>query len=80
MSTAPLVSQTEYLMEDMRPPLIVGARLVPFLIVGEPADRFYCPIHTPHVEFPTSIEQIWRGEIPSGAKCEDCGLSLVDLA
>jgi len=80
MSTAPLVSQTEYLMEDMRPPLIVGARLVPFLTVGEPRERFYCPIHTPPVEFPSSIERIWRGEIPVGASCETCNLALADLA
>ena len=62
-----------------KPPLVVGSEEQRFLITHERSPLFWCPIHTPPNEFPFVTRPIWRGEVPEGASCEQCGLPLTEL-
>jgi hypothetical protein len=65
---------------DTRPPLVVGYEEHPFIIYEpEPPRQFYCPIHAPHLHWPSHTEPIWRGEVPEGASCKVCGIELSEL-
>lgn len=62
-----------------RPPLVVGYRIRPFLVVGDERADYRCGIHGHPVDWPTTREQIWRGEVPDGASCSECGIDLAEL-
>lgn len=63
--------------ERERPPAVVGSVYTGFIMRGKPEYR--CGVESPPAEFPLAREPIWRGEVPDGARCSSCGLSLVEL-
>ena len=77
MTSTPMSKQEA----DLLPPTIVGYEIESMRIVGERRNReFFCLVHRPHVEWPTELMPIWRGEIPvADASCEKCGLYLREL-
>jgi hypothetical protein len=58
---------------------VVGYREHLFLRTTYHPDRFYCGMHGGRVDWPTSHEPVWRGEVPAGAECDVCGIALEDL-
>lgn len=66
---------------DERPPMIVGYEFKSFITHGDDRRTFYCPIHSYYHTntWPDSYEPIWRGEVPEGAECVECGIALKGL-
>ena len=61
------------------PPLVVGYQFIPWIVVGQEREEFYCGIHWHKVDWPCNMEPIWRGEVPAGACCHECGIELEEL-